>query len=993
MKQSLISNIHKELGRGTYEHRFTLSEVTDISAQEGIRLEVELLEEGISELEVTLYPLNIARPEFFPSVEGRVAVAGRGLRYVDIPFEQFRFRQMTRAFLNYLDGISVRLLQGPPIILKGIEADAMGDFIVQAPQTSKAGDAGEWVEYPLKLSNRSDRAVLVNVRQSLYGKECLPAAYSPYVTLDAHTESEYTVKVKVTEDIPAGGLEKSSFLFVPEGDGGRARKIRFQTSRRRQHPYLFLTRKQWEKRKEALLADGKLYKAFCAEYVEAAENWQVPEASDRAEYVYPSYSQNGLFKTAVAWKITGNETYLGKVLRYFDGLLDEEKGYLATRKSYFEFVESREEYARGDFKVRHAQSAGWVQEAEFFNKAAMTYDLLYDHFTPWQHKRIEECFENYMKFSSWRLTDGDGNNFQVAESGAGMLCAMALQDQDMVDRFLYGYNGFTDLLSAVLLDDGMYFEEASGYVRLAGELFFDIANAAENYGISLKELKVPASFDRNILHSPWAMRESWSEDGKPFLGMSFRRFDDFTQTTKSLKDYFDCTARLLTDRGIMYSVNDSNEQSFTELYKKAYYLYGDPLYKKIAELSPEPETLLVPEKEEYKPGEASLLLPGAGMGILREGNAQAVLKFGGHGGYHGHYDRLSLASFLKDNKTFHNNEYAWFGYDSFLFKMWVQTSVAHNMTVVDRRMQKPSPCQCVYFEAKKKAGRQQGTGTGYVGNGMEEDTDVFAAVCAQTATVWMDPPYGGQTPYPYSFPEEKCAREGRFILEPPKARRQGAIGEYSEPVFQRRMLILFHGYCVVWDYLEGQEEHRYDCLYHPMGRFDKCGFEKQQGIVFSQQERFSEDPFGAGQFIQNCYTAQIEGAVCLRFRDGQLRVNGNDIIDHMPETAIWRAWPGTGTVTVGRYPQKGDSFTARNREEAAGYLEEPLKKTVSFTAQGTRAGFITILEAGTKGRIRSVRCRDYGSVIVTEDTGAAWKISVTGMEVKEAPVSASVDRE
>ena len=81
---------------------------------------------------------------------------------------------------------------------------------------------------------------------------------------------------------------------------------------------------------------------------------------------------------------------------------------------------------------------------------------------------------------------------------------------------------------------------------------------------------------------------------------------------------------------------------------------------------------------------------------------QAVLKFGSHGGYHGHYDRLSLLSFLKGGKTFHNNEYAWFGYDSFLFKMWVQTSVAHNMTVVDGRMQKPSPCECVYFAANEK---------------------------------------------------------------------------------------------------------------------------------------------------------------------------------------------------------------------------------------------------------------------------------------------------
>lgn len=155
---------------------------------------------------------------------------------------------------------------------------------------------------------------------------------------------------------------------------------------------------------------------------------------------------------------------------------------------------------------------------------------------------------------------------------------------------------------------------------------------------------------------------------------------------------------------------------------KAYYLYEDPLYQRIAEASKTPELLFVREKESKEPGRDSVLLKAGGMGMLRDGETQAVLKFGVHGGYHGHFDRLSLASFITGGKTFHNNEYAWFGYNSFLFKMWVQTSMAHNMTVVDGRMQKPSPCECIYYE----------------------DSSLFRAVCAQTRTEWIDPPYGGR---------------------------------------------------------------------------------------------------------------------------------------------------------------------------------------------------------------------------------------------------------
>lgn len=1034
MKQIFFEGISEKLDMGHPEYRMQLTEVADLSVQEGIRLFVELLEDGVAELEVVLFPLLIARPEFFPEIKGSVAVEGRGVHKVEIPFGQFGFRQMVRAFFNYIDGASVRLKAGKAVVLNGMEADIMGDFDVRAGGTlvragqgksfwagkdldacvpgaldcagwekpyrangslgggarcaSGVGSAGEWLEYPVRVFNASEKRRLVNVRACRYGMECLPVDYAPYLMLEAGEEKEFRIRVLVTEDLPAGGVERSNFLFVPDGDGTKARQITLVTAGRRTHPYLVLDGEGWERRRKAILSDAGQYQAFCAEYLQGVAGWEPPAVSGREDFVYPANSQNALFLAAVAWKVTGDADCLRKAMGFLRGLLDGKTGYLATKKSYFEFIEDKKEYVRGDFKVRRAQSAGWVQEAEFFNRVAMSYDLLYEHFTKEEHGQMEACMRNYMEFASWRLTDGDGNNFQIAEAAAGLLCAMALQDYGMVERFLYGYNGVFDLLSAVLLDDGMYFEEASGYVKLAGELFFDIVNAAENFGISVKDVKIPASFDRKILHAPWAMRETWAEDGKPFLGMSFRRFEEFSRATRCLKDYFDCTAKLLTSKGIMFSVNDSNEQDFTRLYQKAYYLYGEESYREIAAQARAAEVLFVRE-EDGACGkgcvreEKSVLLSGAGFGILREGGCQAVLKFGGHGGYHGHFDRLSLASFFQDGKTFHNNEYAWYGYSSFLFKMWVQTSMAHNMVVVDGRMQKPSPCQCVYYVAD---GEVEEAKNGRTAQGTEDaksggDADLFCAVCAQTTAEWMDPPYGGQTPYPLAFPEEKCKAEGRYILMPETARKQGETGTYSEPVFARRLLVLFHGYCIVWDYLAGQQEHRYDCLYHPMGRFENEG-----GLVFTKRARFSEDAFGAGQFIRNCHTAQREGPVCLRFHGAPARVNPNDIMDFTPENTVWRAWPCSGAVTIGRYPGREDHFTQEELFATAGFFKEPLKKTVSFTVEGKSAKFVTVLEAGEKqGRIKNVRCENFSTLTVTEENGGMWEICVTGMDDLDAP--------
>ena len=970
MDCTLLEKIFVRLDKENTEYNYTLHNVTDISAQEGIRHEVELLEDKLTELEVVLFPLFIARPEFFPCTAGSVWVMGKGDHILEIPFGHFDFRCMVRAFLNYIDRISVRLKHGAPVIVKSITAGIMGDFGAFAKQNSKSGNSEEWVEYSVLLSNQSKEKKLVNIRQCKYGKECLVTEYQPYIILEAGEEKEYIIKVQVTKDIPAGGLEKSTFLFVPDGDGTKAKQIVFSTAKKREHPYLMLTGEQWRRRKQEILSDQRLYQAFFEKYEKGAGEWEVPEVSEKEDFVYPSYSQNALVQSAVAFQITEKEEYKNKAIKFFIGLIDSENGYLATKKSYFEFIEKKSEYARGDFKVQRAQNAGWVQEAEFFNKIAVSYDLLYPFFTLEEHHKIEACLRNYMEFASWRLTDGDGNNFQIAESAAGLLCAMVLQDYGMAERFLYGYNGIFDLLSAVFLDDGMYFEEASGYVKLAGELFFDFANAAENFGISVKDIKIPASFDRNILHAPWAVRESWAEDKKPFLGMSFQRFETFTKPTRCLKDYFDCTAKLLTKEGILFSINDSNEQDFTELYQKAYYLYGEEAYKQIAGQAVLPEPLFVREEqaEDNKRNDFikhSLLLPGAGFGILRKDNSQAVLKFGTHGGYHGHFDRLSLASFFQENRTFHNNEYAWYGYGSFLFKMWVQTSMAHNMVVVDKRMQKPSPCQCVYYAADQNVSKDTQSRT----------KDTFSAVCAQTVTEWMDPPYGGQTPYPFLFPEEKCEKEGRYILKPEKTRKQGEIGEYSEPVFSRRMLVLFHGYCIVWDFLAGKKEHCYDCLYHPMGRFDN-----EDKIIFSKKARFSDDPFGAGQFITNCYTAEIEKTACLRFHSAPARVNPNDIMDFTPESAVFLAWPKSCDITIGRYPQRKDQFTEKELETTAGYLQEPLKKTVSFAAEGKKAEFITILEAGERtGKIKNIECESFDSLIITEEDGAKWRIFAEGI--------------
>lgn len=1019
----------------------------DMRGYDEIALSIGAVREEDLWLEAVLHPLSSGRPEFIESTAARVWIAP-GTEQVTVPLELFDYSELVSAHMRYIDRMELAVRKGGKpeegpdgrearegcqeakrvrpgkgeagLEIREILLRRRGDFHVSVEETpSRTGEAGETLSYGVILENETDFRRYVTVGMHRLGRESMAFLFPDRVLVEPGERKRIEVRAIVPETMPRGGVEKAVLEWMADGRGDKLRRTVLYGARRRRHPYLLHTEKGWKHLAETLERDQELGRAFRREYVETAEAWQTP-LPHGGGHVYESASQEGFLRTGIAWKLTGKEEYLGKVLRYISGLLDEEKGYFATGRTYFQFAESEKEYEKGGFPEHHACSAGWVQEAEFMIKLAFVYDLIWDcGEVDWEMRAgLERLMRSYMAFESWRLTDGDGNNFQLAEATAGLFFACLLQDHPLTERFLSGTNGLYELMGAVFADDGSYFEGATGYMRLAAEILLQAAVALENMEMNFKDQYVPASYDKNVIHAPWAAWEGAKGNGRPFLGMSFARDGAVERPGRRLRDYMDMLRRMLNPWGILFSANDSNEQDFSVIMETAAYVYRDPGYLtgKGGSILYGPHMLkgrhggFAQEErpwnvlQNFGPG-GSILNRGNGFGILREDwdeeePVQAVLKFGQHGGYHGHFDRLSLLSFMKGNRTFHNNEYAWYGYDSFLFKMWVQTSMAHNMTVVDGRMQKPSPCRCVYYADHERVRGERALGVygDGRGDGKEDEAErngagadrlreTFSAVCAQTVTEWTDPPYGGQTPYLLKFPEEKCAREGRYVLPAGCGRRQGEIGEDSEPVFQRRLLILFHGYCILWDYLEGSGgRHGYDCLYHPMG-----SFENEDEIVFQERVRFSQDPFGAGQFVMNCRSAWREGTLCLRFHAGQARVNGNDIVDNLPETAVWRAWPKTGNVTIGRYPQRGDTFTEENRKASEGYLKEPLKKVVSFGAEGERAGFITLLESGERtGRIRSVECESFDSLLITEDSGEAWRVSARGMEDRDGEISVEI---
>lgn len=840
------------------------------------------------ELEFDIFPLSIGRKEYFEKTSANVSLVGKGWHHVQVAFDQFNYDHAVRAFWRFIDKIRfsykyVSQQQVGEILVKNLRLQKIGHFSLSSPLYSKAGKVGDRITYEIEIENLLDKEQMIKVTQERYGIESMKTVIEPDVILVKPKSVEKTsILVEISEQIAPGGYEIQKLKFVPNGDASSAKDMELKTVRELPHPYILHTEGGWNEVKNKI-ANHEWAKDRLEEYIETADKWVVPEPHGKG-YVFETNHRNNIMAATIAWKLTGKKEYADKVSLFLRRLADPHSGYESIETPLFFFIESYSEYDKGCPMMHMACNQGHVQEAEFFRDMAMCYDIIYDSgaLTKQDHVNIEQTFRSYLSFIDWLLTDGDGNNFQICEVAAGLLCSMAIQDRDLMDRFLYGHNGFTDLLAAVILDDGWYFELATGYIMLAGELFTEIAQAALPWGINLKDLYVAPSYHRNIMHSPWSVKQQ----NKRFLGMSFERHGPNTTNYRTLRQFFDSMISFIDHRGLLFGMNDGREKEVHDIYERAYFLFREEKYVQIIKSAKKRRNLLygvadlpnIPQLTKYP----SVYADNAGLAVLRsqsdnctaDEQIQAVLKYGTHGGYHGHFDRISMLSMMRYGRSFYNPLATWYGYDSYLFKMWVQTSLSHNMVVVDQKMQEPTEAERLIFHSGK----------------------LFQACAVETNARWSDPPYGGQTPYPRLFPDEKGWDEGRSLPFSGARRKQGDIGEYSEPVRQRRLMIVTNDYVIVSDYLEGKTTHEYDCLFHLKGF---KGINEKEATFLKHTGQFNTDQYGAGQFITNCNWYEMESPAVLHFEDEPENTEEPTL-----QLDLHRVWPKQGEVMIGNYPEE-----------------------------------------------------------------------------------------
>jgi len=275
----------------------------------------------------------------------------------------------------------------------------------------------------------------------------------------------------------------------------------------------------------------------------------------------------------------------------------------------------------------------------------------------------------------WRTAfpaKGGAANWLLYYNAATMMAGAVLNDTHLRDL---AAADFRALLANGIGEDGLWREGAIGYQFFALTALVPGIEAAARQGIDLW------SFDNNRLQrlfdSP--LRFAYPDGTAPGINDSGRaRLGDWSTM---VYDY----AHLRYGAGAGYAslVNASPRQ----LHMSEAVYFPTRVYRTLPETGASPH--------------ASAVFDSVGYAILRDSRRYALIDYGGHGGTHGHFDKLNLILFAAapDGKGDEmGGEPRFHRYEDPLHAEWTTQTVAHNTLTVDETSQTPSAGRLLAFE-------------------------------------------------------------------------------------------------------------------------------------------------------------------------------------------------------------------------------------------------------------------------------------------------------
>jgi hypothetical protein len=309
-----------------------------------------------------------------------------------------------------------------------------------------------------------------------------------------------------------------------------------------------------------------------------------------------------------------------------------------------------------------------LDEAIWLIKMAWAYDLVRDSAALNAESRAA-IETRLLRASAQTVGRAPGSTYNIQSwvNGAVAAVGFTLNDKKLISEAIDGTNGFRAQMRDRVVD-GFWIEGAWHYQFYALEPLERTAQMATRAGIPL-----------------------WKQE-------------------PHLTDLLASPVALMFPNGKLPAFNDSAEDDLYKhraLYETAYSATGNPLFAAIAGhgggrggpteaflfgVPVLPETAMPPAR--------SQVFPEAGYAVLRssDNSMMEIMKFGPHGGVHGHFDKLNELLYAKGQLMGIDPGTQLYGAPT--HKTWDGQTVAHNTLTVDEQTQKPATGKLLFWVAK-----------------------------------------------------------------------------------------------------------------------------------------------------------------------------------------------------------------------------------------------------------------------------------------------------
>lgn len=789
--------------------------------------------------------------------------------------------------------------------------------VLSSPQKSQVAKANETISYSFEIKNNNDTEQQYHIRvKNPRTLACLFTLKDTLISVKGNQTYKGTYAVTVSDRIPVGGQE-SSFLVVENKTNKQVETLEFITVRYKPHPFLWVTDDILNEAKEKVKT-VEWAKQNLEDLIEFADSYVVPERKviDKARNTlrwkslsYVAADSEKAFRVLLAYKFTGNKSYLDKVVRLVKDVTDPEEGYLS---------------------IGAATTGVQVHEGNFFMYLAVICDVLYAEenvLSQQDRDNIEKTMRYYLKQDKKHMSPYGIMNHQASANAGSIIISLFLQDMAAVNHFVESDGGLIDQMAKGIMPDGWWFEGTPGYCYLVTERFCLIAQAFENYGWNLYDRRLPARFKSKDFKN--------AKEG--FTGMKFDIWGPTGRNTRGLEEMVHAYIPMMDEKANLIPNNDGMVAKPHEFYELAYRHFKTQDLAWVISKSDRDswEALLygvaeLPEIED--PRLESAYVSNVGLVALRsqpenenpENQIQAYFKFGTHGGWHGHLDRSGMTALNRYGHKYFGTEMVWFGYGHAGYKECVQASATHNMVVVDGLQQEAVPSEQILF---------------HKGN-------IMQATVVQTEARWRRIPIFNRDLFP---------PWNDFDYNPD-----------FKPVLQRRLSIVTDDYLVIADYLNAPQKHTYDWLIHPIG-FQSIDDVKAKGNLLP---KLSEDSNSQYKYFTNAQWYQAKKGTKVMFQEGEMKLDVHTLWPKKSEVLI-ASYPNGGKqrdirnnpnrATYGVRveakealflnviePYKGKSaikkIESKNENEVVVFLNKGRKQVISISKLHTDYIQVTIME-------------------------------------------------